>query len=157
MTKVFRYSRVYYLGLLFFCIPSFFLVKGFLYEAFPIENYAYSIILVVLVILIITGPIHYWQNTAVKIITDTNTIEIRKPFNSVKWRWEEVSEFGKYRRIAPYVGGYWVYYIRGGLRNRKSVLGVIGLKKLEDLVPYILFKAYKAKVVNIQKADKITN
>jgi hypothetical protein len=156
MTKVFRYSRFYYLGLLFIGFPSFFLVKGFLYEAFPVENYAYSIILVVLVLIIIAGFFSYWQNTAVKIITDTNTIEIRKPFNSVKWSWEEVSEFGKYRRIAPYGGGYWVYYIKGGIRNRKSIIGATGLKNLEDLVPYILFKAYKAKVVNIQKAEKIT-
>ena len=89
------------------------------------------------------------------IITDSNSIEIRKPFNSVKFRWEEISEFGKIRRIAPRLGGYWVYYIKGRLRDKRIVLGVKGLKNLEDLVPYILFKAYKAKVVNIQKAERI--
>ena len=90
-----------------------------------------------------------------KIITDSNSIEIRKPFYSVKFRWEEISEFGKIRRIAPRFGGYWVYYIKRTLRDKKIVLGVKGLKNLEDLLPYILFKAYKAKVVNIQKAEKI--
>lgn len=157
MTKVFRYSRFYYLGLLFFGFPAFFLVKGFLYEAFPVKNYAYSSILLVLVILIIGAFIQYWRDAAVKIITDSNSIEIRKPFHSVKFKWDEISEFGKIRRIAPRVGGYWVYYIKGRLRNKRIVLGVKGLKNLEDLVPYILFKAYKAKVVNIQKAEKIEN
>jgi len=154
--KVFRYSRLYYLGLLFVGFIGFILVKGFLYEAFPVESYTYSIVLVVLVILIIASFIQYWRNTAVKIITDASTIEIRKPFQAVKMRWEEISEFGKYRKVAPYVGGFWVYYIKGGLRNRKTVLGAKGLINLEDLVPYILFKAYKAKIVNIQKAEKIT-
>jgi hypothetical protein len=135
----------------------FIFVKGFLYEAFPIENYAYSSILLVLIILIIGAFIQYWRDAAVKIITDSNSIEIRKPFHSVKFRWEEISEFGKIRSIAPRVGGYWVYYIKGRLRDKKIVLGVKGLKNLEDLVPYILFKAYKAKVVNIQKAEKIEN
>ena len=103
--------------------------------------------------------IQYWRGIEIQIITDANTIEIRKPFNSVKWSWEDISEFGKYRRIAYGYGGggYWVYYIKGGLRHKKSVLGTKGLKNLEDLVPYILFKAYKAKIVNIQKAEKITN
>ena len=157
MKKIFRYSRIYYLGLLFFGFPAFFLVKGFLYEAFPVENYVYSMILIILVFFIVAGFIQWWRSIEMKIITDASTIVIRKPFKSVKLNWEEVSEFGKYRRIAPYVGGYWVYYIKGGLRNKKTVLGVKGLKNLEDLVPYILFKAYKAKAVNIQKAEKITN
>jgi len=92
----------------------------------------------------------------VKIITDSNSIEIRKPFQTVKLSWEEISEFGKYRKVAPYLGGFWVYYIKGGIRNKRIVLGIKGIKNLEDLVLYILFKAYKAKIVNIQKAEKIT-
>lgn len=136
---------------------GFILVKGFLFEAFHTDNYAYSIVLVLLVILIFAGVIQCWRNTAVKIITDSNTIEIRKPFHSIKLSWEEISEFGKIRRVAPKVGGYWVYYIKGRLRNKKIVLGVKGLKNLEDLVPCILFKAYKAKIINIQKAEQIEN
>jgi hypothetical protein len=157
MKKVFRYSKAYYLVLLFLGYISFIFVKGFLYEAFPIENYGYSFVMLVLVILIIVAFIQYWRNTAMKIITDSKSIEIRKPFRSLKFNWEEVSEFGKIRRIAPKVGGYWVYYIKGRSREKKIVLGVKGLKNLEDLVPYILFKAYKAKIVNIRKAEKIEN
>ena len=78
-----------------------------------------------------------------KIITDSTSIEIRKPFHSFKLSWEEVSEFGKFRRIAPKVGGYWVYYIKGRFRDKKIVLGVKGLKNLEDLVPYILFVSFR--------------
>jgi len=155
MKKVYRYSRLYFLVFLPIVYIGFILVKSLLHEAFPIENYAYSSILLVLVILVIGAFIQYWRNTAVKIITDSDSIEIRKPFHSVKFRWEEISEFGKIRRIAPKFGGYWVYYIKGMLRDKRIVLGVKGLKNLEDLVPYILFKAYKAKVVNIQKAEKI--
>jgi hypothetical protein len=130
-----------------------------LYEAFPLENFVYSFIFIFLVILICWALIQYWRSIEVQIITDANTIEVRKPFNSVKWSWEDISEFGKYRRIAYGYGGggYWVYYIKGGLRNKKTVLGSKRLKNLEDLVPYILFKAYRAKIVNIQKAEKITN
>jgi hypothetical protein len=157
MKKVFRYSKLYYLVLMFIGYICFIFVKGFLYEAFPIENYAYSSVLLVLAILIIGAFIQFWRNTAVKIITDSNSIEIRKPFHSVKFSWEELSEFGKIRRVAPKVGGYWVYYIKGRFRDKKIVLGVKGLKNLEDIVPYILFKAYKAKIVNIQKAEKIEN
>jgi hypothetical protein len=131
------------------------LVKGFLYEAFLVENPISSTVLVILAILIIGGLIQYWRNIEMEIITDSNTIVIRKPFKTVKFGWEEISEFGKIRRVAPKVGGYWVYYIKGGLCHKKIVLGVKGLKNLENLVPYILFKAYKAKIVNIQKAEKI--
>ena len=157
MKKVFKYSKLYYLVLIFIGCICFIFVKGFLYEAFPIENYAYSSVMLVLVILIIGAFIQCWRNTAVKIITDSNSIEIKKPFHSVKLSWEELSEFGKIRRIAPKVGGYWVYYIKGRSRDKKIMLGVKGLKNLEDLIPYILFKAYKAKIVNIQKAEKIEN
>ena len=90
------------------------------------------------------------------IITDADTIVISKPFRSLKYSWEEISEFGKFRRVAPYVGGYWVYYIIGGLKKKRTILGVKGLKNLEDLVPYILFKAYRARIVNIQKAENIS-
>jgi hypothetical protein len=159
MKKIFRYSRIYYLVLLLVCFPAFILVKGFLYEAFPVENYIYSIVLVFFITAIISFLIHILRGIAMTIATDENTIEIRKPFKSVKWNWEEISEFGKLRRIAyhPGGGGYWVYYIKGGLGNKKIILGSKGLKNLEDLVPYILFKAYKAKIVNIQKAEKIEN
>lgn len=121
MKKIFRYSRIYYLGLLFFGFPAIFLAKGFLYEAFPVENYLYSMILIILVFFIVAGFIQWWRSIEMKIITDASTIVIRKPFKSVKLNWEEVLEFGKYRRIAPYVGGYWVYYIKGGLRNKKKL------------------------------------
>ncbi len=159
MKKIFRYSRIYYLVLLLICFPALILVKGFWYEAFPVENYIYSIILVVFITAIIAILIHTWRVITMKITTDANTIEIRKPFKSVKWNWEEITEFGKLRRIAYHHGGggYWVYYIKGGSGNKKIILGVKGLKNLEDLVPYILFKAYKAKIVNIQKAEKIEN
>ena len=156
MTKTFRYSRFYYLGLLIFGFPVFFLVKGFLHEAFPVDSYASSIIFTLLALLLIAGFIQWWRNIAMKIITDADTIKISKPFKSVKYNWEEISEFGKFRRVAPYLGGYWVYYIIGGLQNKRTILGVKGLKNLEDLVPYILFKAYKAKIVNIQKAENIS-
>ena len=33
-----RKEKGHYLILLFFCLPAFLLVKGFLYEAFPLEN-----------------------------------------------------------------------------------------------------------------------
>ena len=159
MKKYFQYSKLYYLVLLFLSYIGFIFVKGFLHEAFPIENYAYSFVLLALVILIIYAFIHCWRDIAVKIITDSSSIEIRKPFHSDKWSWEDISEFGKYRRIAYGYGGggYWVYYIKGGFRDKKCVLGTKSLKNIEDLVPYILFKAYKAKIVNIQKAEKIEN
>ena len=138
MKKVYRYSRFYYIGLLLVGLIGFILAKGFLYEAFPVENYAVSIFFALLALLIIAGFVQYWRSITMKIITDSDTIIISKPFKSVKYRWEEISEFGKFRRVAPYVGGYWVYYLKGGLRNRKSVLEVRGLKNFEDLVPYIL-------------------
>ena len=51
MKKVFRYSKLYCLVLLLIGYIGFIFVKGLLYEAFPTENYAYSLVLVVLVIL----------------------------------------------------------------------------------------------------------
>ncbi|MEJ2170762.1 MAG: hypothetical protein P8X90_35150, partial [Desulfobacterales bacterium] len=95
---------------------GFILVKSLLYEAFPIENYAHSLVFLVLVFLIIAAFIKCWQEIAVKIFTDSDSIEIRKPFHSVKFCWENISEFGKYRRISYNYGGggYWVYYIKGG-------------------------------------------
>ncbi len=159
MSKVFRYSRLHYIPLFFLGFACFVFIKGFLYEAFPIENYIYSTVLVVLVAIILVGFIEYWRNIEMRIITDANSIEIKKPFNSVKLSWEEISEFGKYRRVAYGYGGggYWIYYIKGRSSNRRTTLGSKGLRNLEDLVPYILFKAYKARIVNIRKAEKITN
>lgn len=157
MTRIYRYSKYHYLGILAFGFPAFLLVKGFLYEAFAAESYASSIIFSMLALFIVAGFVQWWRYIAIKIITDSDSIIISKPFKSVCYRWEEVSEFGKVRRVAPYVGGYWVYYIIGGSQNKKTLIGVKGLKNLEDLVPYILYKAYKAKIVNIQKAENISN
>lgn len=136
----------------------FFLIKGFLNEAFPIESYAYSLLLLSLVLLLIFILIQYWRGTATKIITDSNEIKIKRPFQSVNLKWNEVSEFGRYRRVAPYVGGFWVYYIRSSnFRNKRIILGARGLKNLEDLVLFILFKAHNANIVNVQKAQRVTD
>jgi hypothetical protein len=103
-------------------------------------------------------PIQFWRGISTKITTDSNGIRIKRPFKSIHLKWNEISEFGRYRRLAPYVGGFWVYYLRGNNPGKKKIiLGARGLKDLEDLVLYILFKAHKAKIVNIQKAQKVTD
>lgn len=158
MQKVYKYSRWSFLFFIIFGPFFFLLIKGFLYEAFPIESYAYSLLLLSLVVLLIFILTQYWRDLSTKIITDSEGIRIKRPFKSIKINWNEIVEFGRYRRIAPYVGGFWVYYLRcSNRRNKKIILGARGLKNLEDLVLYILFKAHNANVVNVQKAQKVTD
>lgn len=157
MNQIFRYSRFHYFGLLILGLVGILLVKGFLYEAFPVENYAYSIVSVLLAVFIITGLIQYWRNIALKIIIDPNRLVIRKPFKSLHLDWDEISEFGKFRRVAPPVGGNWVYYIKDGAGNKKIILGAKGVQNIEDLVLSILLKACKAKIVNIKVDENMKN
>ena len=126
----------------------FLLIKVFLNEAFPIKSYIYSLVLLSLLLLSIFSIIQYWRGIATKIITDSNGIRIKRPFKSIDLDWGEIFEFGRCKRMEAYVGRFWVYYLRGGkLGNKRIILATRGLKNLEDLVLYILFKAPNVKIV----------
>ena len=155
MYQIYRYSRFHYFGLLILSLVGILLVKGFLSEAFPIENYTYSLLSVLLVVFLIGGIIQYWRNIALKVITDPNRLIISKPFKSIKLKWEEISEFGNFRRVVPPLGGNWIYYVKDASRKRKIVIGARGLQNIDELVLCIFLEACAAKIVNFQEYEKI--
>jgi hypothetical protein len=158
MRKIYKYPRWKFLAFLILGPLLFLFIKGFLYEAFPVENYTYSSILVLLVSFLAVYLIQAWRDLSTKIIADSSGIIIKRPFKSYYISWKEITEFGRYRRVAAYVGGFWVYYLRSSaIGNKKITLGTKGLKDLEDLVLYIIFKAYNANLVNVQKAQKVSD
>ena len=127
---------------------SFLLIKSFLNKAFPVESYTYSLVLLSLLLLLIFGIVQYWRGIATRIITDSKGIRIKRPFKSINLDWNEISEFGRCRGIEAYLGRFWVYYLRGSnLENKRIILATRGLKNLEELVLYILFKAPNMKIV----------
>ena len=147
--KVSKYSKWYYIGLLIFGFPCFLIVKGFLSEAIPIENITYSTILIMISSFLIYFIVQYWRSIETKIFADASGLELRRPLNTVRLKWDDISECGRDRKIIPYRGGMWVYYIKAENKNRKIVLGGEGMKKFDDLFQYIVYKAYKAENVNI--------
>jgi hypothetical protein len=142
-----KYSKWCYIGLLLFCFPCFLLVKGFISEAIPIENITYSTILILISSYLIYFLIQYWRSLETKIIADTSGLEFRRPLRTIRLNWDDISECGRFRKIVPYHGGIWVYYIKTG--NKKIVLGGEGMQRFDDLFQYIVYKAYKAEHVNI--------
>ena len=124
-------------------------IYGFFREAFPIENYLFSILCIGVSTLCAALTIHMLNSIFVKIIIDEKGISIKKIYNSYSAKWEDIIEYGRDRVLAHY-SYIWRYYIKiNGHGDKKFEICREGLKELKMLSAHIITMSKCAKFSNI--------
>jgi hypothetical protein len=122
---------------------------GFFREAFPIENYLFSILCIIVSTLFAAITIRTLNASFVKIIVNEKGISIKKIYNSYSANWEDVIEYGR-DRVMAYGCYIWRYYIRiTGHGDKKCEICREGLKELRRLSAHIIIKSKNAKFNNV--------
>ncbi len=85
------------------------LAKGLFYEAFLIRSYAISVISISFLLFLLYLVFYSCRALATKVIATPGGITIRKPFNSVSIEWNDIFEFGRFRRIGYPIPAYWCF------------------------------------------------
>ena len=149
MEKIFKYPKRYYLFIFILVIIFFPLFKGLIYESFPIENYAFSIISISLVTFLLYLVFIVWQSSATTVKTTSDKITIKKPFKSISLKWNDVFEFGRFRKVAYPRGGYWCFYIKSReIDSKKILVATEYIKDVRALLATIFLKASNALVLS---------
>ncbi len=156
MEKIFKYPKRSYLFIGILVIIFFPLSKGLIYESFPIENYAFSIISISLVSFILYLVFITWQSSATVVKTTSEEITIKKPFKSISLKWNDIFEFGRFRKVAYPIGGYWCFYIKSReIDSQRILVATENIKDVRALIATIFLKASNAKFVTICNLSKI--
>jgi hypothetical protein len=149
MVNTFKYStckRMF--AILIIPLMSIF-AYGFLREAFPIENYPFSILCVGVSSFFVIITIQTLNRTFVKIIVDEKGISIKKIYNSHSVNWEEIIEYGR-DRVMVYRRYIWRYYIIvSGRGDKKYEICRQGLKELKRLSAHIVTNSKNARLNNV--------
>ena len=91
-----------------------------------------------------------------KIIVSDESIIINKQFASIDIRWDEIVEFGKYRRGSAYNPGYWCFYFKlNKLVDDKIEIGTLDFKERDELISTIFDKATNAKFITLDNTSWI--
>jgi hypothetical protein len=156
MEKIFKYPKRSYLFIGILVIIFFPLSKGLIYESFPIENYAFSIISISLVSFILYLVFITWQSSATVVKTTSEEITIKKPFKSISLKWNDIFEFGRFRKVSYPIGGYWCFYIKSReIDSQRILVATEKIKDVRALLATIFLKASNAKFVTICNLSKI--
>ncbi len=157
MENNFRYPKRSYLFILILVIILFPLSKGLIYESFPFENYAFSIISVSLVLFFLYLVFIIWQSSATVVKTSSEEIAIKKPFKSISLKWNDIFEFGRFRRVCyTRKCGYWCFYIKSReIDAKRIIVATEDIKDVRALLATIFLKASNAKFVTICNLSKI--
>jgi hypothetical protein len=147
--KTFKYPVLQRLFIIFIIPPIVILSYGFFRDAFPIENYLYSGLCLVVSAIFATIILYALNEQFVKIIIDDKGISIKKFYNSYSANWEDIVEYGR-DRVMGYYRYLWRYYIKvNGYNDKKFVIFYEGSKELKMLNAHIISKSNNAKLNNI--------
>ena len=148
-----KFSKFFFLGILFFGLPAVLFTIGFIHEAFPVENFTYSFIWLLVWILFTFPLFNYWRHLRKIVFADTYGIGIRMLFTNLYFEWKDLNEIGRFKRVTyPRLGGGdWVYYIKVGINNKKYILGNLSMTNIEQLVQFCITKIGKERAVNLNK------
>ena len=92
-----------------------------------------------------------WYRMRVAVILTDKGILIRRIHKKTSIAWEEISEYGRYRKFV-YGGAAWCYYIKAKSNGEKKiVIGLEYFKKMHVLNNTIIRKAKNAKLINTDR------
>jgi len=158
MQHIFKQSKVGYLGLIFFIYVFYLFFKIFIQSA---ESGAVisTIITAVLCLLWAKFIYKYWLIFGEKIIVDDNGIRLIHSFNSKGFHWDEITEFGRFRRyfVSHRNGlGLWSYYVKVQRLGEKQInISYENASMMEKLSPLIFKHARNAQFVTLNNVSKI--
>jgi hypothetical protein len=149
MKNTFSYKRgkliLGYTFCIFFIFMAYIFFRGFL----QLNEALSSIIWFLICIGALSISIYIWNETQVRIITNDDSILIKKLFNTITFNLDDVIEYGRdtYRTRTS---NSWRYYVvLNSAKGKKIVVFREGLRDIKVISAYIIAKAKNARLVNI--------
>ena len=154
MHKIYKCSGfIYYFALLFLSIIVIVPI-GLLRDAIASGGILYIGFAVFLSLLSIYALFKIWQSRIIKIVVSDGSFTINKQFESIDIRWDEILEFGKYRRRSAYNPGYWCFYFKlNKMVDKKIEIGTLDFKERDELISTIFDKATNAKFITLENTS----
>ena len=156
MKKTFKYHKSLYLLLLIFFVPLLYItIRFFLYESLLVENAAYTILSISLLLIIFYCLIRQWSKIKTVIEITTDRITIRTPFKTTSLKWIDIFEFGRISSLG-FKRFYWSFYIKGrGIDDKKIIVATEDIEEVKALIAIIIRKAINAKLVTVHYSSVI--
>jgi hypothetical protein len=146
MVETFKYSAIHRLAVILIISPTAILSYVFFRKAFPIENYRYSGISIIVSIFFGIFTIHILKEHFVNIIIDKKGISVRKFYNSYSANWEDIVEYGKDQPFG-YGGNNWRYYLKiKECDHKKFAICRQDLKEINRLNALIITKLNRCRI-----------
>lgn len=149
MLTTFKYGSIRRLLVIFIILPGIIVSYGIIQDAFPIENYLYSMLCIVVAISFAIFAIHIISEIWVTIIIGEKGISIKKLYNSYSANWEDIIEYGRDQPFG-YGGVNWRYYLKiSGYGDKKFKICHEKLREMKRLNAHIISKLKSARLNNI--------
>jgi hypothetical protein len=88
--------------------------------------------------------------------TTSEEITIKNPFKSTSLKWNDIFEFGRFRKVAYPGGGYWCFYIKGReIDAKRIIVATEYIMDVRALLATIFLKASNARFVTIHNLSRI--
>jgi hypothetical protein len=157
MHKIYKHSGVrFYFASLFLVFVLVMFPMGLLRDAIASGGILYIGFSVLFSLLFIYALFVIWQNLTMKIVVSDGGFSINKQFESIDIRWDEIVEFGKYRRGSAYNPGYWWFYFKLNKSvDNKINIGILDFKEKDELISTVFNKAPNAKFITLENTSWI--
>ena len=129
--------------------PLVFVSYGTIRDAYPVENYLYSILCIVVAVSFALFAIVIMNQFLVKITIDKDGISVKKLYNSYSAKWEDIAEYGRDQPFG-YGGRNWRYYLKISAYGDKRIKIYNGrLREWKKFNAHIISKLEDSKLHNI--------
>jgi len=157
MQKIYKHSDLrFYFASMFFVVVLVIFPIGLLRDSIASGGLLYIGFSVLLSLLFIYALFIIWQDLTMKIVISDGSITINKQFGSMDVRWDEIVEFGKYRRRASYGQGFWCFYLKVNKSTDKKIeIGTLDFTERDELISTVFSKAPKAKFITLENTSWI--
>lgn len=149
MVITFKYGLLHRFYVILITSPLGFVSYAIIRDAYPVQNYLYSILCIVVAVSFALFAIVILNQFLAKIIIDKEGISVKRLYNSYFARWEDISEYGRDQPFG-YGGRNWRYYIKiSGYGDKKLKIYNGRLIEWKRLNAHIISKLENSKLNNI--------
>lgn len=170
---IIKYRMLYHqITLLIICI-ALYPILFFIFKCFTISGVlvlmpnvkALSVFNGFFLIFILIVIFYLWRMNQSHLIINDASLTIKKGFKTSVFRWDEISEFGKFCRYVryPYGRAIWLYYIKTSSLKKKKIIiarvnplsGDLSFDNVDQLCSAIFEKAHRARFVILRNISWI--
>ena len=149
MVTTFKYRVSQRLFAIFIILPIALVSYGIIQDAFPLENFLYSFLCIIVSVSFGLFAIHILNEFWVKIVINYKGISVKKLYNSHSVKWVDIVEYGREQPFG-YGRGNWRYYIKSMRYGDKKIKICHGkLKETRRLNAHIISKLDPSRLNNI--------